>query len=133
MINALYIVCWKYHLLAVLALMSVALVQILANRFVIFSNNTKSCKLIFYYKSRDNPYQYCKSRKNLYISTTSHMRICISALQVTWEFVPDTTCHVCCVWTDQFQNLFQSSNWPYGQQIIYRFQLRCLIVVFVTF
>ena len=43
---------------------------------------------IFYYKSRENPYQYCKSRENPY-----------QVLQVTRESVSGTTSHVRCVWT----------------------------------
>ena len=43
---------------------------------------------IFYYKSHDNPCQYCKSCENLY-----------QVLQVTRESVSGTTSHVRCIWT----------------------------------
>ena len=43
---------------------------------------------ICYYKSCENPYQYCKSRENPY-----------QVLQVTREFVSGTTSHVRCVRT----------------------------------
>ena len=43
---------------------------------------------IFYYKSRENPYQYRKSHENPY-----------QVLQVTRESVSGTTSHVRCVWT----------------------------------
>ena len=48
---------------------------------------------IFYYKSRENPYQYCKSRENPY-QVLQVTRESVSVLQVTRESVSGTTSHV---------------------------------------